>query len=321
MSGTDLHELFVAAVSDAPPISAQLPQQALASGRRLRRARRGWTAAGVCSVVSVAVVVSVSVAQTGPGATTVPPAHASSTGTDLWRSFPVTASPRPIVLTGPKVNDPADGFGSGDGKLAFSEGNFVFDGQVPTAPAQSAGYPLVPADQALATLRAIGAGQAATRAPALRITDIRLGSAEFATDRGPRALPAWLFDLEGVSAPVSVLAVAPPAVYPAPVSGYSPLGLAPPVGSDTRSLTVTFVGAHAGTGPCDKEYAAFVVQTRWAVGVSIFQTRHGADPSPTLGIACADIGFARQVSVPLDAALGNRVVVGVDDGIPLSLSR
>ena len=321
MSGTDLHELFALAVSDEPPTPAQLPQQALASGRRLRAARRGWAAGGVFSAVSVAVVVLVSVAQQGPGATTQPPPPVSSTGTDLWRSFPFTAEPRPIVLTGSKVNDPAEGFGSGDGKLAFSEGSFAFDGQVPTAPPQSAGYPLVRADQALATLRGIGSGQAATRVPALRITGIRLGSAEFATDRGPKTLPAWLFDLAGVSSPASVLAVAPPALYAAPVSGYSRLDLAPPVDSDTRTLTVTFVGAAAGTGPCEKQYAAFVVQTPWAVGVSIFETHQSGDPIQTPGTICPAIGFTRQVSVHLDAALGNRVVVGVDDGVPLNVSR
>src|SRR4051812_40074406 len=48
----------------------------------------------------------------------------SSAALGLWASFPVDAVPRPLVLTGPDVLDPASGFGSGNGKLAFISGDF-----------------------------------------------------------------------------------------------------------------------------------------------------------------------------------------------------
>src|SRR5205807_9075463 len=88
--------------------------------------------------------------------------------------------------------------------------------------------------------------QAATGPPVtsrLAVTGVRLGTAVFDTDRGPRRLPAWLFGLAGVRDPAGVLAVAASRIFTPngrPANGQPFVGSAR-LGRDGRMLTVRFV--------------------------------------------------------------------------------
>jgi hypothetical protein len=124
-----------------------------------------------------------------------------------WSAFPASATPRPLVLTGPPVADPASGFPSGNAKLAYLEGAFNMPAALPSGPAEDAGFPLITAREATRVLRSVAAKGPPITSP-LTVTGVRLGMAMFNTDRGPRQLPAWLFGLAGVRDPVGVLAVA-----------------------------------------------------------------------------------------------------------------
>jgi len=109
-----------------------------------------------------------------------------------WESFPVQANPRPLVLLGQTVNI-EQGFADGDGKLAFSEGRIDPDGKVPPD-----------ATEAFAKLVKPGAGE-----PRIKVISVVKGTAKFPTDRGPRDLPAWIFELTKTVGPVTVLDVKP----------------------------------------------------------------------------------------------------------------
>ncbi|MFE2755278.1 hypothetical protein ACFXGA_25075 [Actinosynnema sp. NPDC059335] len=110
-------------------------------------------------------------------------------------SFPVTASPRPIVLIGspPALVRTA---GSEQEKVAAGSGRFTFGGVEPPTP----GPVSVRLPDGPATFPVIGVREALTAMSAdgrdgdpLEFVAVELGTAEFPTDRGRRELPAWRF--------------------------------------------------------------------------------------------------------------------------------
>jgi hypothetical protein len=237
------------------------------------------------------------------------PATGSSTGTslemgeavDAWATFPVNASPRPIVLTSDPVSAPDTGFATDDAKEAFASGAFVAPRAYPTGPTESDGLPVASAADAFTTMRNEGtpASGAPTPPTPLVVTNVRFGTASFGTDRGTRSLPAWMFSFAGVQDPAAVLAVAPSATFHEPADT-STIGAR--LGTDGRHVIITFVGAKAGTGPCTADYTVDQFASDTAVAVKVRETRDG-------GGACTDIGYTRRVEIALDSPLGNRVLV------------
>jgi hypothetical protein len=228
-----------------------------------------------------------------------------------WSAFPASATPRPLVLTGPPVADPASGFPGGDAKLAYLEGAFDLPATLPPGPAAAAGFPLITARQATLVLRSVAAkGPPVTSR--LKVTGVRLGTAVFGTDRGARQLPAWLFGLAGVRDPAGVLAVAASRIF-AP-RGRAANGLPfvddARLGPEGRTLTVRFFGAASGTGPCTAGYSVTQAASRAAVAVAVEEHAHG-DGS----VLCPAVGYARHVTVALAAPLGGRVLVDAASGM------
>jgi hypothetical protein len=246
---------------------------------------------------------------TGSASDAVPDPHRALA---LWRSFPVDASPRPIVPLGEGVVlAPATGFRTGAQKLAYLEGRFSLATTLPPG-----------ADAAYRRLRAQGRDQHAKVAP-LTITAARLGTATFPTDRGRARLPAWKFSFRGVDAPASVLA--PDVFMPPPLHRFGPPGPGNSIedsarmSSSGRSITVWFIGAHAGTGPCDAHYRASAVGDHRAVAFTITAM---VTPHPT-GVICAAVGFLRTAVIRLAHPLGARVLVSATDGgaVPVTPGR
>ena len=82
-----------------------------------------------------------------------------------------------------------------------------------------------------------------------------------------------------------------------------------------RQLTVTFVGAPLpGDQPCGEDYTAVAVESDLAVVVIV--TRH---PHVTIG-ACSAVGAQRTATVELAAPLGDRTVLDVQQGLPVSVA-
>jgi hypothetical protein len=232
----------------------------------------------------------------------------------IWSAFPANAKPRPLVLTGPPVADPASGFPNGDAKLAYLEGAFNLPAALPSGPAAAAGFPLISAREATGVLRSVAAkGPPVTSR--LTVTGVRLGTAVFDTDRGPRRLPAWLFGLAGVRDPAGVLAVAASRIFtPArrPANPHPFVGSAM-LGRDGRTLTVEFTGAGSGTGPCTASYTLDRAMSSTAVAVAVQE--HKRDSTAL----CAAVGYPRRVTVVLPAPLGGRVLVDAASGVAITV--
>jgi hypothetical protein len=220
-----------------------------------------------------------------------------------WSGFPVQASPRPLVLAGPDIISPP-GFPSGATKLAYLEGKVTIPARFLSSSAAASGFQPVTARQAAAMLRSAAATGPPT-GTTLRVTMVRLGTGVFLTDRGPRRLPAWQFRFAGIRGPAAVLAVAPAEIFTPPIWLTQPpfVGWAY-LGAAGRVLTVRFVGSAAGRGPCTSAYS---VQADWsatAVAVAVQEHPHGS-----ADVACASVGYPRQVTIRLPTPLGARVLV------------
>ena len=140
---------------------------------------------------------------------------------------------------------------------------------------------------------------------------MRLGAGAFATDRGVRRLPAWLFGFSGVPDPAAVLAVAPSRIFapPARPARSAWPDMSARLGRDRRTLTIRLFGTAPGTGPCTASYSVRQAASPAAVAVAVQGHAHGGG-----AVACSAVGYLRQVKVVLSAPLGGRVLVDAANG-------
>jgi hypothetical protein len=211
-------------------------------------------------------------------------------------------APRPVVVLGEVVVAPRNGFETGDQKQAFLTGRFRAPSPLPTH-----GTPRVDATDLNSALDLLRSPQVTccipSPAPPLTVRAATLTTATFTTDRGPRTLPAWAIRLAGITDPAFVLA-APPAntvVVPAGAGAGSQASIA----ADQRHLTVSFVGAPAGTGLCEANYTGTATETQSTVTVQI--TEHPG--KTTANVGCAMVGYRRQITLVLHEPLGPRLVL------------
>lgn len=221
-----------------------------------------------------------------------------------WSGFPVSASPRPLVLVGPPVANPRGGFPDGATKLAYIEGAVAAPVSLPSGPATGAGYPLISARQAFSVFKSV-AGKGPPATARLHISAVRVGVGLFGTDRGLLRLPAWLFWFREFRAPAAVLAVALARIFSPPnhPADRPPFVDDARLGPGGRILTVDFVGMPSGTGPCTADYRLIVAESRTAVAVAVREHPHGT------GEICALAGYGRHATTVLHVRLGARVVV------------
>lgn len=276
---------------------------------RIPRNRSRWLAPVIAAAVLIAVFASIAVHGFGHRGT------GSGGPLGMWADFPVNASPRPLVLTGPEILDPVNGFTpDGDAKLAYIYGEFELKTTLPTGPSTANGQPVITAAQALAVLRSQGDGKKPAAKP-VQITAVSLGTGSFSTDRGRRTLPAWTFRFAGVTNPAMVLAIPQTDRWPLadmPKNDGGEDGVS--ISRDGSQITLSFVGAEAGTGPCQAEYTADVTESSTAVLISTPRElpHHGSGQG-----SCDGVGYTRQVTVTLHSPLGNRVVIN-SHGVPLA---
>jgi hypothetical protein len=242
----------------------------------------------------------------------------------LWRGFPVSARPRPIVaLAEGQVLAPIPGFPNEETKIAYEEDRFVLRAVLPHGPAKLAGFMVISAADAYRGLRATSRSRG-SRVPPLVVRAVHLRTATFLTDRGKRRLPAWQFSFKGVSAPASVLALAPPALFTPPrLQQLGPTGTGNSIedlATADRSgkvITISFIGAAAGNGPCDARYWATAVADRRAVAFTI----HTIAPRSPPGTFCADLGYTRKAILHLATPLGARVLISSSDAGAVPVTR
>jgi hypothetical protein len=153
----------------------------------------------------------------------------------------------------------------------------------------------------------------------LKITDVRLGTDTFSTDRGQRSLPAWLFTFAGVAQPASVVAISDPWPHsgmPSTPDGRLLSVTSATTAADGHRLTISFLGAAPGSGPCSADYAADVEQSATAVLVSV---RTLPAPSPSSAAVCATMAYERRLTVTLRSPLGDRVLIDTT-GVPVPVT-
>ena len=222
---------------------------------------------------------------------------AASKALERWSAFPVGASPRPVVLVGPTVI-PGQGFEDGESKLAFERGDIEPAEGVPREP-----YELL--------RESSGERSASRRGRVLALRSAILGEAEFMTDRGKRALPAWILDVEGALGPVAVLTRSarhdcwePSWEVPLPSRGPHQFALPSSVSGDGMTLTFRFtswpvnLAAYESANAFESDCAVAVVPIERWIG-------------PRTGwvtLAAAE----RAVDVRLARPLGGRVLVDLD---------
>jgi hypothetical protein len=291
---------------------------------------RRWTpkapVIAAAAVATLAISVSIATVQRHQGRSVPGPQVTAGNGSSLmsaqaqalrdWADFPVHASPRPIVLTGPDLLGPM-AFATNNDKLAFLSGKFTLDTRLPTAPATVSGRAIITAAEALDVLRAASNGPA-TANHSLQIVEVHLTSTRFATDRGPTSLPAWSFGFAGVATPAYVLAMPAHDRWPhgtVPVNrSDSTARLAP----DDRHVTLTFFGGPAGTGPCAVSYTVDVAATSSAVLLTLTGVNSGATSSRNVG--CTLEARERTLTFDIGGPLGNRVLIDAN-GAPIPVTR
>lgn len=151
------------------------------------------------------------------------------------------------------------------------------------------------------------------------VTAPRLTSGPIETARGPATAPIWEFSVQGSAVKVTRVGLANPVVV-SPGEADPQLGLAIDAASGTvggRELGVAFIGApDPGDRPCGEDYTAEAVESEIAVVVII--TRH-PHPRGLLGGACSAVGARRTATATLAAALGDRAVLDLLRGTPVTV--
>ncbi|MEH1124321.1 hypothetical protein [Micromonospora sp. CPCC 206061] len=187
--------------------------------------------------------------------------------------------------------------------------------------------PLVSAAEAFTAAQAERCRQEPCDGPAMRVTGAEMGAVPARTTHGWASVPAWVFTVEGAAFRVARIAVdAEPPPHRESFSGgeYARVARGIVHATAENTLTVEYLGAPSGTGPCSGEYTAHVVEGASAVVVVVEPM---VPPEWVLeearNVSCAPLspfGPYRQATVYLSRPLGERVLLGLE-GTPLMLTR
>ena len=154
----------------------------------------------------------------------------------------------------------------------------------------------------------------------LEVTDAQPATGLVDTSRGPANTPSGVYSITGTTVKVTRVAVDESVtVQPPPWNADDPphgLAIESATGSpESKKVTVTFVGApDGGDKPCGIDYTAEGVESDLAIVMIVHE-----HPNPTQG-ACSAVGAIRTAKVTLDAPLGKRVVLEVQQGLPVSVT-
>lgn len=158
----------------------------------------------------------------------------------------------------------------------------------------------------------------------IEVTDASQATGLVDTSRGPANAPIWVYSIAGSKVKVTRVAVDESVtVDPPPWDANNPpegVRIDSATGSQSsKKLTVTFVASPDGADkPCGADYTAEAVESELAVVVIVQE--HPYDGPRESGLACDLVGAIRTAKVTLEAPLGNRVVLDVQQGLPVSVT-
>jgi hypothetical protein len=216
-------------------------------------------------------------------------------------------------------------------KLALLNGVVRGEGPLPEAPSATATViwddgtvatvPLAGAGDALAEIWRAGGGSCGDCRP-LEATGARLTQARVATTRGQARVPVWEYTLKGTKVRITRIAVDSRAIVTVTPPSWDSMN--PPGGLmidyattsvGSTSLTVGFTGSpERGDRPCGNDYSGQAVESANAVVVIVLTHPHAP------GEMCPAIGAPRTTTVDLLRPLGERAVLEVVQGLPVSVT-
>jgi hypothetical protein len=182
---------------------------------------------------------------------------------------------------------------------------------------------LLSAADTFAALTAAGTGDCADCTP-LEVTEAQLATGLVDTSRGPANAPIWVYSIHGSAVKITRVAVDKSvSVDPPPWNANDPpegLSIDSATGtSDSKKLTVSFVGAPDGADkPCGADYTAEAVESQLAVVVIVEE--HRARTPNASGVTCRLVGAIRTAAVKLQDVLGDRAVLEIKQGLPVSVT-
>ena len=158
----------------------------------------------------------------------------------------------------------------------------------------------------------------------LEVTEAQQATGLVDTSRGAANAPIWVYSIAGSAVKVTRVAVDESVtVDPPPWNANNPpdgVRIDSATGSaDSKKLIVSFIGAPLGAEkPCGEDYSAEAVESELAVVVIVHRHLWQGTMAPNEG--CSLAGAVRTAKVTLEAALGSRVVLDVQQGLPVSVT-
>jgi hypothetical protein len=294
----------------------------------VNRSARHW--AGPFAIFG-AIVVALAAAGCGESAVDTAKLHLQAQAAlSRWAdAVAVAGGPSNVVLVGERTGQVGDWEAAvGDNnKLALYAGVIVAEpalssetppqGKVQWPDGTSAIVSVLSAQQALLAIQT-DTSSSCSDCRILHVKTASLTIAQIQTSRGAATGPVWELTIDGTAVKVTRVAIANAisVVPPAWDANNPPAGVRIDSGSGTvggRTLTVSFVGAPLPADqPCGEDYTGDAVESDLAVVVIV--TRH---PHTALGEACSLVGASRAATVTLAAALGDRAVLEVQQGLPV----
>ena len=248
----------------------------------------------------------------------LPPPSPPTAALAKWTDFPVNANPRPIIWFGGIAEKIGEGqFNSNDAKVAWLCHKFVLASGVQltstgSSPASvrwtsgvGAAYPrTIGSKDAFAQVMARPGGDSTMCGSSrpFTITTASLGTGDFSTDRGEAAMTAWVFDIPEINSSIAYPALDPSVYWGGKATTSDGQGIGARVSADGKTLTIALTGGPE-RGACGIDYTAAAAESSTAVAVAI-----KAYPHDTTAV-CDLVGYARTVTVVLNAPLGARVLL------------
>jgi hypothetical protein len=211
-----------------------------------------------------------------------------------WADFPVSVTPRPLVLMDGYVRVGPSGFLGGQEKVAFISGAIDSRTELPD------GVVALLAPHSDHPLRVSGRR--------ITITAISRTEAPFRTDRGLQLLSAYALDCDGTHEPVVVLDPATPVWWPERPTPESTGGTSATIETDGVTLHVLALG-----GVVTEFLGCEFSESDTAVLARPVTRERNPEGRPVRGV-----GVHRQVSGRLSTPLGPRVLIDTD-GSPIEV--
>ena len=257
-----------------------------------------------------------------------------------WAALVDNTPPNAVIVTGELINGGGwNGPNADDQKIAFLDGQIqaveplptgvpAF-GQITWSDGSTQSVDLISAADALSAMIATSGDSGPCKdCKPLQVTAAHLTNIDVSTSRGDASVPVWQFDFPQDQAPMDPISFV--ALKNVVAVNSASLGDGLNEGTrvddaygaaDSSELTLTFTGSPwDSSNPCGADYRAGFAESDIAVAV-IVNEHSGTMPISSNGVqvACPAVGREHGVTIYLAKPLGNRTILDMSSGVPISL--